>query len=90
MKTINANTKQGQRFIDSYNRSNVSRLDQIYNSYSTAKARAELWCLSTYANEEGSTGYRIISYSCMVFTVAWRTKDGCLRVETRDNSYLIK
>lgn len=88
MKTINANTKAAARFIDGYNRSNMYDLYDCYGRFSCEKARAERWCKEQMYKENG-TGFKIIGYNCMAFSCGWMTAEG-LRVETAQNSYLIK
>lgn len=44
MKTINANTKQGQRFVEGYNRSRYYDLSDCYGRYSWEKERAQAEC----------------------------------------------
>lgn len=44
MKTINATTQRGERFINDYNRATAWALSQVYGRYSCAKARAERDC----------------------------------------------
>lgn len=87
MKTINPNTKKGQYFINAYNRATARRINEVYDRPSTAKSRAEMWCLSEMCKEDGHD-YKVISHNCMKFSVGWRTANG-LRIETADNSYFI-
>lgn len=88
MKTINANTKKGQQFIHSFERSRKTSIYQRHNNPSTAKTRAEYFCMSEMF-KEGGNDFRILGYNTMQFTCGWRTAEG-LRVETASNSYLIK
>lgn len=75
---IKASTQRGQRFIDSYNRSNARELGDVYGRYSSRKQSAYDWCLRAMREEDGED-FRIIGSNCMQFTVAWRVADG-LRV----------
>ena len=87
MKTINNNTKQAERYINAYNRSEIYCLNQAYGRPSTAKTRADYNC-RMMMQSEGGNGYKIIGYNGFYFTVAWIAgKD--LRVETACNSFLI-
>lgn len=88
MKTINKNTKKGQAFIAMYNRATATSIYECYASPSTAKTRAEVWCRAQMCNENGN-GFRILSYNTMKFTAAWMVGD-VLRVETADNSYIVR
>lgn len=87
MTTIKATTKQAQGFIKSYNRATATTLNDVYGSYSTAKARAFRYCMERVEKENGNRP-RIISSNCNVFTFAFLVDNG-LRVETAQNSYFI-
>ena len=87
MKTINNNTKQAERYIDAYNRSDIYSLNQAYGRPSTAKTRADYNC-RMMMQEEGGHGYKIIGYNCNYFTAAW-ISGKTLRVETFANSFVI-
>lgn len=88
MKTINANTKRGQNFINAYNRSNYTSIYQCYTNPSWNKARAEYMC-SEMMIKEGGNDYRVLSFNTFQFSCGWCTSEG-LRVETAAGSYLIK
>ena len=87
MKTINNNTKQARHYINAYNRSEIYYLNQAYGKPSTAKTRADYNC-RMMMQSEGGHGYKIISYNCNFFTVAW-IAGNALRVETFANSFVI-
>lgn len=87
MKTLNNNTKQAERYINEYNRSNIYSLNQAYRTPSTEKTRADYNCRIMMENENGH-GYRIIEHSRYFFIVAWIAGDA-LRVETATNSFII-
>ena len=87
MKTINNNTKQAERYINAYNRSDIYSLNQAYGKPSTAKTRADYNC-RMMMQSEGGHNYKIIGYNSSFFTVAWIAgKD--LRIETAYNSFII-
>ena len=87
MKTINNNTKQAERYINAYNRSDIFTLREAYANPSTEKTKADYNC-RMMMQEEGGHGYKIIGYNCSFFTVAWIAgKD--LRIETACNSFVI-
>lgn len=88
MKTINANTKRANEFINAYNRATAIELWEVYGTYSPAKARAEIWCREQMYKESGN-GYRILSANSFSFTCGWINPEG-LRIETASNSYLVK
>ena len=87
MKTINNNTKQAERYIDAYNRSDIYSLNQAYGKPSTEKTRADYNCRMMMENE-GGHGYKIIACSRNFFTVAW-IAGNALRIETACNSFVI-
>lgn len=88
MKTVNKNTKKGQAFIAMYNRATATSIRECYSSYSWAKARAEILRIGEMV-KEGGDNYRILSYNTMQFTCGWITPAG-LRIETANNSYIVK
>lgn len=87
MKTINNNTKQAERYINAYNRSEIFTLNQAYKTPSTRKTRADYNC-RLLMQSEGGHGYKIISYNSSVFTVAW-IAGNALRIKTAANSFII-
>ena len=87
MKTINNNTKQAERYINAYNRSDIYSLNQAYGKPSTEKTRADYSC-RMMMQEEGGHGYKIISYNTFQFSVAWISGNS-LRIETAANSFII-
>lgn len=88
MQTIKKETKRGQRFICAYQNSDTIELCEVYKRPSVAKKQAFNWCLSQCRKEDGER-FRIISSGIFTFSVAWMTRNG-LRVETAQNSFLIK
>ena len=87
MKTINNNTKQAERYINAYNRSNMYDLQDAYRTSSTRKTRADYNC-RMMMQSEGGHGYKIISYNTFQFSAAWIAGDA-LRIETACNSFII-
>ena len=87
MKTINNTTKQAERYINAYNRSNIYNLNQAYGKPSTEKTRADYSC-RMMMQEEGGHGYKIISYNTFQFPAAWISGNS-LRIETACNSFVI-
>lgn len=88
MKQISINSKKGAYFVRRYEQSTDTSVMQCYAKPSTAKTRAEVWCKRAMI-EEGGQGYKVISYNCMKFSAGW-TVPAWLRIETAENSYLIK
>lgn len=87
MKTIKNTTKQAERYINAYNRSDIYSLNQAYRKPSTEKTRADYNCRIMMENE-GGHGYRIIAYSRNFLTFAW-IAGNALRIETATNSFII-
>ena len=87
MKTINNKTKQAERYINAYNRSDIYSLGKAYGKPSTRKTRADYNC-RMMMQQEGGHGYKIIGYNCNFFTVAW-IAGNALRIETAYNSFII-
>ena len=87
MKTLNNNTKQAERYINAYNRSDIYSLNQAYGRPSTEKTRADYSCRMMMENE-GGHGYKIISYKTFQFSAAWISGNS-LRIETACNSFII-
>lgn len=87
MKTINNNTKQAERYINAYNRSEIFDICEAYANPSTAKIKADSNCRLMMLSEDGH-GYKIIGYNCNYFTAAW-IAGSTLRIETYANSFVI-
>ena len=67
-------------------------LYNLYEKWSDAKENAFNWCWEQYCNDENSSDFGVGNANISGFTASWLlTKDGelCMRVETRDNSYLV-
>ena len=89
MITIKSTSKRGKAFINSYNGHNLYYdIFDAYDRPSCEKVHAWNECQNKY-KEEGGRGIVIIGRNAFTFTVAWQTKEG-LRVETAQNTYLIK
>ena len=87
MKTIKNTTKQAERYINAYNRSDIYSLNQAYGKPSTEKTRADYSC-RMMMQQEGGHGYKIISYNTFQFSAAWISGNS-LRIETACNSLVI-
>ena len=87
MKSIKNTTKQAERYINAYNRSDIYSLNQAYGKPSTEKTRADYSC-RMMMQKEGGHGYKIISYNTFQFSVAW-IAGNALRIETACNSFVI-
>lgn len=92
MTELKGSTKRGQNIIAMGERCCWSSLSNIYDRWSDAKQRAFDWCWEQFCKDENSTAFGVGNANSFGFTASWLlTKDGedCLRVETKDNSYLV-
>lgn len=88
MKRIAKTTKKASAMLAAYFESQASRLDDVYGSYSAAKARAERDCLRRF-EEEGGKEFRVFNANTFSFCAGWTLRDGSVRVETASNSFII-
>lgn len=92
MKRISAKSNLGQHFVEAYNRSTKSTLEDVYAKPSEAKQTAFKRCRQICMAEKGHC-FKIISANKNIFTVAFEIKDyfGAtkLRVMTRYHDYII-
>ena len=90
MKRMTIKSKRAQNWIEAYNNSRYCSVDQVYIRPSDEKIEADRRCRERcYARENGFF-YKVILANTFSFTVAWKTPEGNLRVETARNSYLIE
>lgn len=92
MKRISAKSKLGKHFVGAYERSMMFTLEEAYTKPSAAKQAAFERCQQQCEAENGRL-FKIISFTCQAFTVAFEviTALGAieLRVITRCNDYII-
>ena len=84
-------TKQQTAWYRAYLNSHMTQLYHCYDSFSTAKQNAFIWCLRRCGEMHGSNP-RIISYNTFGFSMAWEymnpeTGEIMLHVETPRNTY---
>ena len=92
MTELKGSTKRGQRVISMGERCCWASLNNLYDRWSDAKQRAFDWCWEQYCKDEYSTAFGVGNANSFGFTASWvLIKDGenCMRVETKDNSYLV-
>lgn len=89
MRTVKASTAVGKRLIRIGTNWEGTHLYQVYDRWSQAKQEAWEKCYDEYSNTEGANGFSICSHNTYQFTCSWFISDGSMRLETRDNSYLI-
>lgn len=88
METIKSNTKLGRIYWNRYRYATRTNIYEAYKRPSAEKVKADYFCRRRMAEEDGH-GYRIISYNCHFFIVAWQTANG-LRIETAYKSLIVK
>jgi len=92
MRELKASTKQGKAMIARARVNEGRTLSDVYGCHSVEKEHAYDYCVSMYNKTTGAHDFHICSRNTFQFSVAWEGfKDGerILRLETRDNSYLI-
>lgn len=92
MKEVKASTKRGQELILMGERCCYSSLYNLYDSWSESKQKAFDWCREQFANDNHSTAFGVGNANSFSFTCSWLSiKDGenIMRVETKDNSYIV-
>lgn len=88
MTIINATTKRGQNFMASVLNFEGESIFDVYEKPSQAKIWACEEC-KRKAEQENGKGFHIFSHNTFSFSVAWWSAEG-LRIETSQNSYLVK
>lgn len=92
MKRISAKSKLGRHFVNAYKRSWMFTLEEAYTKPSAAKQAAFERCQQICEAENGRL-FKIISFNCQAFTVAFEVVTALgaieLRVITRRNDYII-
>lgn len=92
MREYKLSSARGKQLYDMGNTCCWSSLSNLYDKWSQAKENAFNWCWQQYCKDENSEAFGIGNANSFGFTASWLlTKDGedCMRVETKDNSYLI-
>lgn len=92
MREYNLSTSRGKHIYNMGCHCCWSSLSSLYDKWSYSKEKAFDWCWNQYCNDENSSDFGVGNANTFGFTASWLlTKDGedCMRVETRDNSYLI-
>ena len=88
MTIINANTKRASDMIRRASVSEGYSLDEVYSSYSAAKANSWSYCRDL-CRREGGSSFRIISHNTFGYSVAWDIPEG-IRIATAKSSYLVR
>ena len=92
MEKLSANSKLGQRYVRAYERSVMCAIEDAYTKPSAAKQVVFKRCQQKCEAENGRR-FRIISFNCQFFTVAFEVENSFgatgLRVITPCHDYLI-
>ena len=91
---LNRNTKKAQDIIERFCSSNLYKLEYCYESCSSAKRNAYVWCVRKCYEMDGRR-FRIISFNTRSFSCGWLYEDKetgviMLNVETYRNTYTIE
>lgn len=92
MREYKLSTSRGRQIYDMGSRCCWPNLCNLYDKWSCAKEEAFNRCWDMYINDENSSYFGIGNANSFGFTASWLAeKDGenILRVETKDNSYLV-
>lgn len=88
MKTISIHSKKGMQYINAYERSNATKLTDVYKKCSYNKKQAYAEC-RTHAESHGADNIRIISHNCNFFSCAAKSEEGLI-VYTPSQNYIVK
>lgn len=92
MREYKLSTAKGKQLYDMGNRCCWSSLHNLYDKWSEAKERAFDRCWEQYCKGENSIAFGVGNANTYGFTASWietRNNENVMRVETKDNSYLI-
>ena len=95
---VKYSTKRGQKLYASGCNYDGYRLEDVYNSFSAAKARAYQWCFDKFVNTPNSDAFSITSHNTFGFSCSWTGDyidpvtgeiESALFIETPQNSYVV-
>lgn len=92
MRELKASTKAGQNIVNRAIINDGYWLDDVYEKPSQTKLNAWEWCFEQYSKDNKAFDFHICSHNTFNFSVAWYTVingEQAIRMETRDNSYLV-
>ena len=88
MRIVKASTALGKRLCAIGENWEGTFLNQVYDTWSSAKQTAWDKCYNEYRSTEGAEQFSICSHNTFAFTCSWFTPEG-MRLETSKNSYLV-
>lgn len=92
MREYKLSTARGKQLYDMGNTCCWSSLHNLYEKWSAAKQHAFDRCWDLFCEGENSTAFGVGNANKFGFTASWlETRDGedVMRIETKDNSYLV-
>ena len=92
MREYKLSTAKGKQLYDMGYKCCQSSLHNLYEKWSAEKEHAFNWCWEQYCKGENSTSFGVGNANSFGFTASWlETRDGedVMRIETKDNSYLV-
>lgn len=89
VRVVKADSALGKKLVDIGGHWEGRYLSDIYHKYSDAKKEAWNRCYTEYCCTEGANCFCICAHNTFHFTCSWFLADGSMRLETRDNSYLV-
>lgn len=92
MKEFKASTKRGTQLVATGNTCYWSGLGDLYDNWSSAKQRAFDWCWEQFCKDKNSRDFGVGNANSFGFTARWLTiidGENVMRIETKDNSYLV-
>ena len=92
MREYKYSTARGKQIYNMGVRCCWPSLNNLYDKWSYEKEKAFDWCWEQFINDENHSDFGVGNANSFGFTASWLlTKNGedCMRVETKDNSYLV-
>lgn len=92
MKEYNLSSARGKQIYEMGNRCYAPLLSYLYDNPSYAKEKAFDWCYEQYLKSENANCFGVGNANTFSFTASWLCKyhnEEVLRVETKDNSYIV-
>lgn len=89
MRIVKASTTEGKRLIERAANFEGIYLQDVYGKCSKEKQKAWDDCFNKFRVLDGAHSFCICSHNSFQFSCSWIEADGSVRIETRDNSYLV-
>lgn len=92
MREYKASTKRGQELISIGEKCCWSSLSNLYSIWPQEKQQAFDRCWEQYENDNQSSAFGVGNANSYGFTCSWlaiKDNENIMRIETKDNSYLV-